>query len=214
MLSAPRQHEILASPIQNKVFACLTMCFNVKKNIVQSIIKLDQPTIQYGRVTHLEGGDLMIGWELVPQTDVSHDVSFVQVESCLFHMHTSWALFYPVYSTCACQKRRTPEFELQNFFGQLQHILVLELPSTLQLNLAMPTMIILALIKNVKATLTDNIYYYKGPCVGEVVNLTMVQCIVGRIWDRDEWGIIDRSNNVAIQVDWNYLCAFFFFCLF
>ena len=65
----------------------------------------------------------------------------------------------------------------------------------------MPTMIILALIKNVKATLTDNIYYYKGPGVNEVVNLTMVQCIVGRIWDRDEWGIIDRSDNVAIQVD-------------
>ena len=101
----------------------------------------------------------------------------------------------------AHQKRRTPEFELQNFFGQLQHILVLELPSTLQLNLAMPAMIILALIKNVKATLTDNIYYHKGPGVDEVVNLTTVQCIVGRIWDRDEWGIIDWSNNMVIQVD-------------
>jgi hypothetical protein len=101
----------------------------------------------------------------------------------------------------ARQKRRTPEFELQNFFGQLQRILVLELPSTPQLNLAMPTTIILALIKNVKATLTDNIYYYKGPGVDEVVDLTTVQCVVGRIWDRDEWAIIDRSDNVAIQVD-------------
>ena len=91
------------------------------------------------------------------------------------------------------QKRRTPEFELQDFFGQLQCILVIELPSTPQLNLAMPTTIILALIKNVKATLMDNIYYYKEPGVNEVVNLTMVQCVVGRIWDRDEWAIIDRS---------------------
>ena len=65
----------------------------------------------------------------------------------------------------------------------------------------MPTTIILALIKNVKATLIDNIYYYKGPGVDEVVDLTTVQCVVGRIWDRDEWGIIDRSDNVAIQVD-------------
>jgi hypothetical protein len=101
----------------------------------------------------------------------------------------------------ARQKSRTPEFELQNFFGQLQRILVLELPSTPQLNLAMPTTIILALIKNVKARLTDNIYYYKEPGVDEVVDLTTVQCVVGRIWDRDEWAIIDRSDNVAIQVD-------------
>ena len=101
----------------------------------------------------------------------------------------------------ARQKRRIPEFELQNFFGQLQRILVLELPSTPQLKLASPTMIILAWIKNVKATLTDNIYYYKGSGVDEVVNLTMVQCVVGRIRDRDEWAIIDRSDNVAIQVD-------------
>ena len=52
-LSAPRWHEILPSPVQNKVFACLTTCFNVKKNIIQSIIKLDQPINPYGRVTHL-----------------------------------------------------------------------------------------------------------------------------------------------------------------
>ena len=63
----------------------------------------------------------------------------------------------------------------------------------------MPTTIILAWIKNVKVTLTDNIYYYKAFGVDEVVDL--IQCVVGRIWDRDEWAIIDRSDNVAIQVD-------------
>ena len=101
----------------------------------------------------------------------------------------------------ARQKRRIPEFEVQNFFGQLQRILVLELPSTPRLHIAMPTTIILALIKNVKATLRDNIYYYKELGVDEVVDLTTVQCVVGRIWDREEWAIIDRSDNVAIQVD-------------
>ena len=65
----------------------------------------------------------------------------------------------------------------------------------------MPTTIILALIKNVKATLTDSVYYYKELGVDEVVDLTTVECVVGRIWDRDEWAIVDRSDNVAIQVD-------------
>ena len=81
MLSAPRRHEILPSPIQNKVLACLATCFNVKKNVIQSVIKLDQPITQYGRVTRLEGGD--------PQTDDSHDASFVRVKSCLFIHATS-----------------------------------------------------------------------------------------------------------------------------
>ena len=101
----------------------------------------------------------------------------------------------------ARQKRRIPEFEVQNFFGQLQRILVLELPSTPRLNIAMPTTVILALIKNVKVTLTDSVYYYKGFGADEVVDLTTVQCVVGRIWDRDGWAIVDRSDNVAIQVD-------------
>jgi len=70
MLSAPRRHEILPSPIRNKVLACLATRFNVKKNVVQSVIKLDQPITQYGRVTRLEGGDLMIGRDLVPETVV------------------------------------------------------------------------------------------------------------------------------------------------
>ena len=70
----------------------------------------------------------------------------------------------------ARQKRRTPEFELQNFFGQLQRIFVIDLPSTLRLNIAVPTTIILALIKSVKATLKDNVYHYKAFGVDEVVD--------------------------------------------
>ena len=101
MLSAPRRHEILSSSIRNKVLACLVTRFNVKKNVVQSVIKLDQPITQYGRVTRLEGGDLMIGRDLVPQTEDSRDASFVRVESSAFSYaqlpeHNS----YLVYSTC------------------------------------------------------------------------------------------------------------------
>ena len=154
-------------------------------------------------------------WFHRPMTAVMHPLFELSLP---FFIHTLPEHYFIQYTQLvdryAHQKRRTPEFELQNFFGQLQCILVLELPSTLQLNLAMPTTIILALIKNVKATLTDNIYYYKEPGVNEVVNLTMVQYVVGRIWDREEWAIIDQSDDVAIQADWNNLCVIFFFCLF
>ena len=130
-----------------------------------------------------------------PLFELSLAFSYMQLPERYFIQYTQLVDRY------ARQKRRTPEFELQIFFGQLQRVLVLELPSTPRLNLATPTTIILASIKNVKATLTDNVYRYKEFGVNEVVDLTTVQCVVGRIWDRDEWAIVDRSNNVAIQVD-------------
>jgi hypothetical protein len=100
----------------------------------------------------------------------------------------------------ARQRGRTPEFEPQQFFGQLKRLLVLELPTAPQLKLANPTTIILAVIQNVKATLDNNIHYYTALGVDEIVDLTMVQCVVGRIRDREKWAIMDRSDSLPIQV--------------
>jgi len=90
---------------------------------------------------------------------------------------------------------------LQNFFGQLNRILLIELPSAQRLNLDEPTTVIVALIREVKTTLRNGIYYFKNFGVEEVVDLNTLQCVVGRVWDRDEWAIIDRSDNVDIQGD-------------
>jgi hypothetical protein len=87
MLAAPQRCEILPPPIRNKVFACLAMRFDVQKSVVQSIIKMNQPITQYGRVTRLEGGDKMVGHDFVKESEDSRDVSFVQVEfMASFHM--------------------------------------------------------------------------------------------------------------------------------
>jgi len=77
----------------------------------------------------------------------------------------------------------------------------MELSPTPELNLNAPTTIILAVIQGVKTTIKHGIHYYKELGVDEVVDLTTVQCVVGRIQDRGEWAIVDRSDNVAIQVD-------------
>ena len=44
-------------------------------------------------------------------------------------------------------------------------------------------MVIVALIREVKATLRNGIYYYKNFGVDEVVDLNALQCVVGRIRD-------------------------------
>ena len=83
MLATPRQCEILPPPIQNKVWACLATRFNVQKKDIQSILKLDQPIIQYGRVYGLEGGDHMVSRDFVKEVEDSQDASFIQVEILL-----------------------------------------------------------------------------------------------------------------------------------
>ena len=70
--------QTLPLAIRNKVLACLATHFDVQKSIIQSVIKLDQPVVQYSRVCHLEGGDLMIGCDFVKQIgEDSWDASFV-----------------------------------------------------------------------------------------------------------------------------------------
>jgi len=123
-----------------------------------------------------------------------------------------WALL-PQYTQFvdrhAHRRRKTPDFQLQTFFGQLNRILLFELPSAPRLNLDKPTTVIVALIQAVKATLRGNIYYYKEFGVEEVVDLETVQCVVGRVKDSGEWAIVDRSDNTVIQVDW-YYCEFLY----
>jgi len=147
----------------------------------------------------------MIGRHFVKETEDSRDASFVRVRSFRLSMDGisdhSLVQYTQYVDRHARNNRRTPDFEEKNFFGQLKRILLLELPLAPRLNLAEPTTLILALIHKVKATLRDGIYYYKDFGIEEVVNLNTVQCVVGRIKDRGEWGIIDRSDNVVIQMD-------------
>jgi hypothetical protein len=49
--------------------------------------------------------------------------------------------------------------------------------------------------------LRDGFYTYKEFGADEVVDLKTVQCVIGRVKDRGEWSIVDRSDNVVVQVD-------------
>jgi hypothetical protein len=111
-------------------------------------------------------------------------------------------------------KKRTPEFEPRNFFGQLLHIFVVDIPEPLQRlqrdnEVEAPgeedadsqqTQWIYAVIRSVKIIETDSfgINYYEEMGEKEIVDLEMVQCVVGRIRDRDRWAIVDRSRSSAL----------------
>jgi hypothetical protein len=205
MLAAPRRRETLPKWIRDKVWACLATRFNVEKRVIQSVLKLDEEIIQYGKVYRLQGGDRMTGSHFVKNSEDGRDASFVRVESFLLSKDaiSEYSLLqYTLYvDRHARHRRKTPDFVEKIFFGQLNRILVLELPPAPRLNLAEPTTLVLALIHEAKVTLRNGIYYYKDLGAQEVVDMNTVQCVVGRVWDRSEWAIVDRSDCITIQVD-------------
>jgi hypothetical protein len=74
------------------------------------------------------------------------------------------------------------------------------LPATQDLQLNEPETIILASIKNcpIKRSNDLDIHYYQSEeGYTEIVDITTIQCLVGRVFDRDWWAVIDRSGNLA-----------------
>lgn len=89
----------------------------------------------------------------------------------------------------------------RSFFGQLRCTLVLKILPTPQLGLSSPLTVIYAIIEPVKVKLEHNLYYYRTTGAIEIADLSTVQCLVGRVLDRDCWSIIDRSGISMGQVE-------------
>jgi hypothetical protein len=105
------------------------------------------------------------------------------------------------------QKRRKPKFELQTFYGQLQHVFVINFsPLDLDLNLDDDSMtVILAAIRTCEldggvTPLSLDIHYYSRTGALHFVDVTNIQCLVGRVKDGNKWAIIDRSGSLARAV--------------
>ena len=75
------------------------------------------------------------------------------------------------------------------------------MPHTRDLGLDKSETLILSAIRicNVEATNDLDMHYYRRYGRVEVVDITGIQCLVGRIRDVDNkwWGIIDRSGKLA-----------------
>jgi len=85
---------------------------------------------------------------------------------------------------------------LQTFFGELQQVIKIDVPATPQLNLKEPQTLFFAIIKQCNATQSkEGFWEYTTLGRLEVVNIGLIQCVVGRILDRGKWVIIDRGGD-------------------
>ncbi|THU85150.1 hypothetical protein K435DRAFT_686143 [Dendrothele bispora CBS 962.96] len=91
----------------------------------------------------------------------------------------------------AKNRRAEIQEEKQTFFGCLQHIFVVDLPAASELGLEKQTTFILAGIEQF------NFSYYSKLAPLEVLDITCIQCLVGRVVaGPSQWAIIDRSGTL------------------
>lgn len=118
-----------------------------------------------------------------------------------FRLQVLTQLQYELYvDKFANQRRKKPKLELKTFYGQIQQIILVRMPATPDLRLNEAKTIIFASIKNCRIERSNDLdmhYYRSEEGYTEVVDLEAVQCLVGRVFDRGWWTVIDRSGKLA-----------------
>lgn len=102
----------------------------------------------------------------------------------------------------ANRRRRAPEFELHNFYGQILRFIVVDIPDSAQANHGIEAeSLAYAVIRQVNLLdeVAGGIKYYKDLGSIDFVDLNQVKCVIGRIMDRGKWAIIDRCTNTLAR---------------
>ena len=99
----------------------------------------------------------------------------------------------------ARQQNWAPEFELQDFFGQILHFLIINIPFLPEHSIEAESFIYAAIHEvRISEPATDhcrmNYYQHMGPMV--LVDLDQVKCVVRCIWDHNKWAIIDWTESL------------------
>lgn len=120
-------------------------------------------------------------------------------------MANFWIIQYEMLVDIHANNRHAePDFELQKFYGQLQHIFVVHLPASRKFKLKSPSTLILAAIRTCTITSDEPLDMHQFLRLGrlEVVDMTCVQCVVGRVPNMENrgWTLIDRSGKLARAV--------------
>jgi hypothetical protein len=135
--------------------------------------------------------------DFVPLRSDSQDMSFVWVRTPLNHfVHIDLLIlqYQLAVDKFAHLPHRAPEFELQDFFGQILRFIIVDIPHS-PIHKIKAGSFIYAFINQVKnlepATDQSGINYYKDLGPMEFVDLNQVECVVGRIKEHSKWSIID-----------------------
>lgn len=186
ILLPPRMATAPEPSVLKKIIAALATRYDASATRVQRICSAECIKT-WGKVRRLDGGDTMHAAGVIKPAQDSRDATFVRYETLV--------------DKYARQKKRQPEYEMKTFYGQLQHIFVVSLPLDTDLCISEPTVHILASIKTCKVERSNaalDIHYYSKLGGLDILDITCIQCVVGRIsCANNSWAIIDRSGDLA-----------------
>jgi hypothetical protein len=88
-------------------------------------------------------------------------------------------------------------FEKRTFYGQLLRVVVIDVPASPLLKTSRAETVLLAIVRSIKAERcsSNNTTFYKNLGSIYAIDLNTVECVVGRVHDRNRWTIVDRAPN-------------------
>ncbi|KAH9935848.1 hypothetical protein B0H21DRAFT_813369 [Amylocystis lapponica] len=189
VLLAPRRIEqIMNHSLKDKIVGALATRFNTSAAGARTI--LPQVLECWGKVRILNDGDTIRAAAFTKARDDSRDATYVRYET-LVDINAKFP-------------RRPVILQKCTFYGQLQHLVVIRLTPYTRLNIAEPTTIIFAAIRSCLVDSSHSeldIHFYPQGAAGvgplDLVDVTCVQCLVGRVPDGQRWAIIDRSGMLS-----------------
>ncbi|RXW12674.1 hypothetical protein EST38_g13181 [Candolleomyces aberdarensis] len=197
VLVSPRQRNpAISSSLLTKIAAALVTRFSpLETTVREDLIPIrDMKELlstfsieSWGRLRRLEGGDTMLASQLVNMdSEDRRDATFVRYEPLVDERQRSRQG-----PTQLCAKLQ---------FGRLTHILLLKVPPTPILNVTEATSIAFAVIEECEKPVQHpsglDIYFYSKTKSAEVVDITTVKALVGRVFWDNKWAIFDRNGKL------------------
>ncbi|KAI0638582.1 hypothetical protein C8Q77DRAFT_1188451 [Trametes polyzona] len=182
VLLPPRRVLPLNKALQDKIISCLCTRFETTPRELRKLLPAE--VTQWGRLRVRNDGDTIRTSSLAASDmEDSRDATFVRYELLV--------------DRNARFRNQRVILEPRTFYGQLQNIIVLELPFTAT---GESQTLVLGVIQRCEVTeeiASLDVHYYERMGAVEVVDITTVQCVVGRIRDRNRWAVIDRSGALS-----------------
>ncbi|EJF66331.1 hypothetical protein DICSQDRAFT_78704 [Dichomitus squalens LYAD-421 SS1] len=181
VLLSPRHPLNLSRGLTDKILACLCTRYDVPLAHLRRV--LPKTVQEWAKLRILPAGDTIRSSSLQAALEDRRDCTFVRYEQ-LVDIH-------------ARNHHIQAEYEGNTFYGQLQHIIVLEMPTG---TFTSGETLILGVIQSCAVERHNHdldLHYYSRLGATEVVDIQTIQCAVGRIRDRNEWAILDRSGELS-----------------
>lgn len=110
----------------------------------------------------------------------------------------------------ARRRNAQTDFQLDTFYGQIEHLYLIEVPAVAYADFGitntLEATIIFAAVRTCELVddeidgdlLKDlDFHFYSKHGALHVIDVTSIQCLVGRVKDGKGWAIIDRSGSLA-----------------